>query len=126
ARIQTAVRFRDATAALRTSLTHYTLLAEHIREVFWLTDAAKREMIYISPAYEQIWGRTCESLYASPRDWVEAIHPEDRQRVLEAALAKQVSGEYDEVYHVVRPDGSHSWIHDRAFPIRNDSGEVYR
>jgi len=63
-------------------------------------------MLYISPAYEKIWGRSCRALYASPRDWVEAIHPEDRQRVLEAAVAKQARGDYDEEYRIVRPDGS--------------------
>jgi two-component system cell cycle sensor histidine kinase/response regulator CckA len=69
-------------------------LAENIREVFWLTDPAKNQMIYISPCYEQIWGRTCQSLYESPRSWLETLHPDDQDRVLEAALTKQVRGEY--------------------------------
>jgi PAS domain S-box-containing protein len=101
-------------------------LTENIREVFWMTDPAKNEMVYISPGYEEVWGRTCEGLYASPRNWLDAIHPDDRERVLEAALTKQVSGEYDEVYRIVRPDGSIRWIQDRAFPVRNAAGEVYR
>ncbi len=105
---------------------HYRQLAESIREVFWMTDPAKNQIVYVSPGYEAIWGRTCESLYASPRDWIEAIHPDDRQRVLEAALTKQMSGQYDEVYRIVRGDGSVRWIQDRAFPIRDDSGKVFR
>jgi PAS domain-containing protein len=51
-------------------------------------------MIYINPCYEQIWGRTCQSLYESPRPWLETLQPDDQDRVLEAALAKQVRGEY--------------------------------
>jgi PAS fold len=51
-------------------------------------------MIYISPRYEQIWGRICQSLYESPRSWLETLHPDDQDRVLEAALTKQVRGEY--------------------------------
>ena len=117
---------KQAEQLLRASQERFRQLAENIREVFWITNRAKNEMIYISPGYEEIWGRTCESLYASPLSWVEAIHPDDRERVLEAALTKQVSGQYDEVYRIVRPDGSQRWIHDRAFPIRDDSGEVYR
>jgi PAS domain S-box-containing protein len=126
ARVQTAAQLRDTTMALRASQAHYTQLAEHIREVFWVTDPAKREMIYVSPAYAEIWGRSAESLHASPMDWLDAIHPEDRGRVREAAFTKQISGEYNEVYRIVRPDGSVRWIQDRAFPIRNGSGEVYR
>ena len=38
-------------------------------------------MLYVSPAYELIWGRSTESLYAHPHQWVEAILPEDRERV---------------------------------------------
>ena len=117
---------KQAEQLLRASQERFRQLAENIGEAFWISNPAKNEMIYISPGYEEIWGRTCESLYASPMDWVEAIHPDDRERVLESALTKQISGRYDEVYRIVRPDGAHRWIHDRAFPIRDDSGEVYR
>jgi PAS domain S-box-containing protein len=83
-------------------------------------------MIYVSPAYEGIWGRSCQSLYASPVSWIAAIHPEDRSRVRSAAETRQVTGEYDEEYRVVQPDGAVRWIHDRAFPIRDETGRVYR
>ena len=46
----------------------------------WVTDVAKSRILYISPAYEKIWGRSCESLYANPADWYDAVHPEDRPR----------------------------------------------
>jgi PAS domain S-box-containing protein len=91
-----------------------------------MTDIQKNETIYVSPGYEAIWGRSCQRLYESARDWVDAIHEEDRERVLKAALEKQVLGKYDEEYRIVRPDGSVRWIHDRAFPVRNEAGEVYR
>ena len=98
-------------------------LVEQIREVFWVTDVSKTRLIYISPGYEAIWGRSCASLYAWPQNWLEAIHPEDRERVREAAISKQASNEYDEIYRIVRPDGSIRWIHDRAFLVRNEAGE---
>jgi PAS domain S-box-containing protein len=101
-------------------------LAENIGEVFWITAPDKNRMIYISPAYESIWGRSCKGLYASSRDWIEAIHADDRKRVLMAATTKQISGEYDEEYRIVRPDGAIRWIHDRAFPVRDESGPVCR
>jgi len=100
-------------------------LIEHIGAVFWLTDVGKRRMIYVSPAYERIWRRSCESLYRSPRNWLDPVHPDDRER-LEQALHKQASGEYDQIYRIVRPDGDVRWIHDRAYPIRDEHGSVYR
>jgi two-component system, cell cycle sensor histidine kinase and response regulator CckA len=117
---------KQAETALRESEEKFRQLAENINEVFWITDPAKNRMLYISPAYEKIWGRSCASLYQSPRSWLDAIHPEDRPRIVEAATTKQPRGEYDETYRILRPDGSVRWIHDRAFPIRNPAGEVYR
>jgi two-component system, cell cycle sensor histidine kinase and response regulator CckA len=100
-------------------------LATHINEVFWLTDASKQEMLYISPAYERIWGRTIVSLREVAMSWMDAVHPEDRETV-ERALGRQAQGEYDEEYRIIRADGSIRWIRDRAFPIRDESGRVYR
>jgi PAS domain S-box-containing protein len=116
---------REAERAVEESQERFRQLAEHIKEVFWITDPAKDRIIYISPGYEETWGRSCESLYASPRSWMEAIHPEDRQRVL-LAVGRQSLGIYREEYRIVRPDGSVRWIWDRAYPIRDASGVVYR
>src|SRR5256714_14493115 len=124
--LQDVTEQKQAQEALAESEFRFRQLTENITEAFWLTDPFKGGMLYISPAYERIWGRSCQALYASPRDWVEAIHPEDRQRVLDAAIAKQARGDYDEEYRIVRPDGSMRWIRDRAFPVSDSEGRVYR
>jgi two-component system cell cycle sensor histidine kinase/response regulator CckA len=114
-----------AARRLAESEERFRQLAENIREVFWITDPAKTRMIYVSPAYETLWGRTCASLYETPMSFADAIHPEDRERAL-ARMSRQASGEYDEVYRILRPDGSLRWIHDRAFPVHGPAGEVVR
>jgi len=111
---------------LQASELRFRQLAETIREVFWISDLPKKQIIYVSPGYEEIWGRSCASLYANAQDWRAAIHAEDRERVLHAAVTRQVSGQYDEEYRIVRPDGSIRWIRDRAFPVRDEAGQVYR
>jgi len=117
---------KKAERAVQEGQERFRQLAEHIKGVFWITDPAKQDMLYISSGYENIWGRSCESLYASPQSWIEAIHPEDRARVFEAATHKQTVGTYDEQYRILRPNGVIRWICDRAFPIRDSSGIVYR
>ena len=114
-----------AEQSLKESETRFRQIAENVREVLWVTDPGKSEMLYISPAYERVWGRTVESLLKAPLSFVDAIHPEDRKHVI-AAFPKQVQGDYDEVYRIVRPDGGVRWIRDRAFPVKDDSGRVYR
>jgi PAS domain S-box-containing protein len=111
-------------ASLRESEQRFRLLAENINEVFWLTDPAKTRMIYVSPAYERIWGRSCDDLYRSPANWLDAVHPEDRDRVAAASATQQHGGDYAETYRIRRPDGTIRWIHDRAFPVRGPGGEI--
>jgi two-component system cell cycle sensor histidine kinase/response regulator CckA len=123
--VETTAR-KQAEEARRISEERFRQLAENIDEVFWITDSAKNEMLYVSPAYETIWGRTCESLLRSPSSWFDAIHADDRERVKEAAAKQQNQNAYDEVYRITRPDGSVRWIHDRAFPVRDANSQVLR
>ena len=120
-----SVRRREK-AELRESEERLRQMAENIGEVFWMSSPQKDRMIYISPAYEAIWNRSCKSVYDRPLSWLESIHPDDRERIRTAALEKQVDGVYDEEYRIVRSDGGIRWIRDRAFPVRNELGEVYR
>ncbi|MGH7992144.1 MAG: response regulator [Limisphaerales bacterium] len=111
---------------LRASEERFRELAETIHEVFWIIDPAKSRMLYISPAYERIWGRSCQSLYDNPASWLDAIHPEDRDRVRQAAATQSVGAAYDEEYRILRPDMQIRWIQDTAFPLRNAAGQVER
>ncbi len=111
---------------IRVSDRQFRQLAESTGAVFWLTDPRKTQVIYVSPGYEKIWGRTCASLYASAREWFEAIHAEDRERMLEVALKRQTVGDYDEEYRILRPDGTVRWIRERAFPVATEAGEVHQ
>lgn len=117
---------KQAESALRESEERFRQVAEHMTDVIWMTDPSKQTMLYINSAYEKVWGRSVASLYQEPRSWMAAIHPDDRSRVERAALTRQTSGQYDEVYRIVRPDGTVRWIHDRAFPIADAGGLVYR
>ena len=116
---------QEALEALQQSEEQFRQLAEHVQEAFWMSTPDQDRFTYVSPVYEEIWGYPRESLYDHIGSWLDAIHPEDREGVI-AALEKRSQGEYDEVYRVVRPDGTVRWVHDRAFPIRNKHGRIYR
>ncbi|WP_133138600.1 PAS domain-containing protein [Legionella genomosp. 1] len=99
-------------------------LTENIQEVFWLTNAAHDQILYISPAYERIWGRSCQGLCENPRQWLEAIYEEDRSKML--SLLDDSSQGYNQEYRIIRPDGQMRWIHDRSFNIYDSKGQLYR
>ncbi|WP_116809706.1 PAS domain-containing protein [Steroidobacter cummioxidans] len=116
---------KRAEQALQESEFRFRQLAASVEEVFFLTDVTCSEILYMSPAYETIWGRKCEDLYRSPLQWLEAIHEDDRPRMA-ARVAATVIDAFHEEYRVIRPDGSMRWVHVHAFPIRDDADRVYR
>ncbi|MHB1047249.1 MAG: EAL domain-containing protein [Thermoanaerobaculia bacterium] len=117
---------RRADDRLRESEGRFRQIAENIRDVFILDDAADGRTLYVSPSYEAIWGRTCESLYERPGSWSEAIHRDDqawvKRKFTEEMAVKPVTIEY----RIVRPGGEVRWIEVRTYPVRDDSGTVVR
>jgi two-component system cell cycle sensor histidine kinase/response regulator CckA len=118
---------RRAEEKLRKSEERFREMAGHISEAFWLYDWNKREVIYTSPAYENIWGRPVEDLYARHGAWDDSVHPDDLEyaRASFEKIALTGGGEKRE-YRIVRPDGSVRWISNRGFAIRNENGQVVR
>lgn len=101
-------------------------IVEHINEIFWMRSIDGKEILYVSPAYEKILGRTCKSLYDNPDDWMNAIHPKDLERVKTAFFEVVKHNKYDEEYRIIRTDKSIRWIHERGLPVKNAAGEIYR
>ena len=99
-------------------------LVENISGVYWVNDLENLQTLYISPSYETIWGRSCEMLYKNPADFINAVHPEDRQK-----LYKQ----YDNIantlktaisYRIVRPDGEIRWIDARTNVVSDNGTKI--
>jgi diguanylate cyclase (GGDEF)-like protein/PAS domain S-box-containing protein len=119
-----SVRLR-AERALQESEEQFRQLANNIPQVFWITDVRQKETLYLSPATETLLGWPLQEIRDNPRVLVKTLHHEDRSRVY-AARKTATAGGYDETYRIVRPDGSIRWVHDRAFPVRDPAGAVYR
>ncbi|GAB4143009.1 MAG: hypothetical protein Fur0046_19850 [Cyanobacteria bacterium J069] len=141
---------QEAEAALRQSEDRLRQIATTIHQFFFVRDARTGQYLYASPAYETIWGRSCESLYQNPESWLEAVHPSDRPRVL-ASLSEQAQGQaqvqaqglaqedsqkhsqrpsqrtsVQREYRIRRPDGTIRWIRAEVFPVLDEAGTVTR
>ena len=118
-------RLEIRTHELRQSEERFRQMAANIDSVFWITNREISQMIYVSPAYEKIWGRTCESLYQQPRSFLDVVHPEDRERVMEnlRTASPKPQGPFEIEYRIARPDGSFRWIRDRGFPVQDQAAQ---
>jgi diguanylate cyclase (GGDEF)-like protein/PAS domain S-box-containing protein len=112
--------------SLRASESRFRQMAESIRDAFFLIDAGTNRILYVSPAYEEIWGRSCESVYANPEAWTEAIHPEDHAATYGNYKKGMSAGKLEYECRIVRPDGSIRWVEGRGFPVRDDAGRIVR
>jgi PAS domain S-box-containing protein len=116
-----------AEATLRESDEKFHQLADHISDVFWIRSPDMNKIYYISPAYEQIWGRKLESNYDDPHQWYDFIFPPDRQSVMDAYAELMNDAPQTEVeYRIVRPDGEQRWVRTRGFQVKDANGEVIR
>ncbi|WP_415383362.1 PAS domain S-box protein [Halosimplex sp. TS25] len=107
---------------LEESEARFRLLAENLEEMVWISDTETREILYLNPAYEDIWGRDRTSLYDDPTTFLESVHPDDRERV-EQAYATVPDERFDEEYRVIQPDGDVRWLSVRAESVRSEGRE---
>lgn len=115
-----------AQEALRESEERFREIIQHIDAVFWMMDPAGPHMLYVSPAYERVWGRSCKDLYNHYWDWASSLHPDDRPWVEEHYRTGQFGRSFEIEYRMIRPDGEVRWIRTRASPILGQDGQVRR
>jgi PAS domain S-box-containing protein len=117
---------KRAEEALRTSEEQFRHLAETIREVFFIQTPEPIRMAYISPAYDEIWGRPRQELYDRPALWIESVVVKDRE-LASRAFAECMQGLATDIeFRVTRPDDSIRWIHARSFPVFDSKGKFIR
>jgi PAS domain S-box-containing protein len=121
-----AVGRARAEAALKESEERFRQFAEHSTTVLWILDAETRQIEYVSPAYEVVWGEPAGAVLGGLEHWLETIHPDDRDRASKA-IERVLQGEEDtQEYHIIRTDGGVRWIRDTFFPIQDEHGRVRR
>lgn len=103
----------------------FDLVAKSITEAFWITNPSIDRVYYVSPEYELIWGRTCQSLYENPKSFIDTIHPDDKDRVINNLAVKSTGQPFNHEYRIIHyKDGSLKWIWERGFPVYDKVGEI--
>ena len=117
---------RQAAAALRESDERFRQMADNIQEIFWMIDAATKQVISVNQAFETITGRSLDTLRENPTPYQELFHPEDRVRVLTRLEEAVATGQIDEEFRIIRPDHVVRWVLVHGFPVRDAAGAVRR
>jgi len=95
-------------------------------DVLWFLEAETENILYVSPSYELVWGRSLEDLKHDRHAWLDAVLPQDRQYAILFVGQDFPGDRVETTYRVQRPDGTIRWIFDRGFVIRGPSGRPMR
>ncbi|EPG75603.1 PAS domain S-box protein [Leptospira fainei serovar Hurstbridge str. BUT 6] len=124
--IQEISERKQAEKALRESEERFRQLAETIDEIFWMKDAETNRLLYVSPAYERIWGRSIESLFQNPDSWLDTVHSDDLHLAFPNLKNQNDQGGINEKFRIIRSDGSERWIRAHSFKVIGSDGKVDR
>ncbi|PXW98836.1 PAS domain S-box-containing protein/diguanylate cyclase (GGDEF)-like protein [Sphaerotilus hippei] len=112
--------------ALRESEQRFREMAEALTDVFWLTDPARQRVLYVSPAYERVWGGDAAALYRDWSVWLKWVHPEDLSVVREHFSEVPSTRDYDLSFRVLRRDGQLRHVRMRAYAVLDEQGQAVR
>ncbi len=100
---------------------YFYKLAERSQDVFWIRDVDYKTQLYISPAYEKVWGLSCDSLYQDGASWLKIVHPDDKQQI-ECNITQfknepQEERSYSHEFRIIRLDNEVRRIREVSFPL---------
>ncbi len=99
----------------------FQLITENAADLIAVVDT-EGHRLYNSPAYHTVLGYTAEDLQQSS---LEQVHPDDRQRVIEAAQKAKLTGRGERLeYRIRHKDGSWRVLESTASAVRDDKGET--
>jgi PAS domain S-box-containing protein len=110
--------------SLRKSEEGFRQMAENIQEIFWMINPDTKEIIYVSPAFEQICESPLDLLYANPTSYQDLVHPEDREQVLRGLESLVSSHPFEEEFRIVCPTGAVKWIRAIGFTSKDSAGTL--
>jgi diguanylate cyclase (GGDEF)-like protein/PAS domain S-box-containing protein len=121
------VRRQSGDSELRQAKERLDSILSSINDVVWSTSADGGRLLYVNARVEDVYGHKLDEFYADPTLFFQCVDPDDRERVRASRESACGTGRrFDLEYKIRRPDGIARWLHHRAWPLRNESGEVCR
>lgn len=107
---------RAELARLRERDQLFSTLLGGVGAVLWAFDWRAQRIIYVSPAYERIFGRSAAALLADYGEWRNSIYPDDFEYAQQSLLDVLEKGAVEaREYRIIRGDGQLRWLSDKCF-----------
>jgi PAS domain S-box-containing protein len=117
-------RLAAALARAEQAEATYRSLVERLPSVTYTEALDSGKCLGVSPQVEQLLGYTQEEWMSNPGLWVDLLHPDDRDRVVEScALANRAKRPFRAEYRMLTRDGRLIWVRDEAVLVRGSEGQ---
>jgi PAS domain S-box-containing protein len=97
--------------------------SENIKDVFWKMNPEMDKLLYISPAYEEIWGRTCDNLYKNPYERLDSVLEGDKEEIHLFFNKLRIQNASVE-YRIMHSDGTIKYIIEKGFHVKDENGKL--
>lgn len=102
-------------------------MTETVDEVFWATTADAERLLYLSPAYERMFGTRSSHNEQQGLIILDAVPPPDNERLMDALRKiRQEHVTTELVHRVNRTDGTTRWVRTQGFPVDDENGQIHR
>lgn len=104
----------------------FSQITENLTEVVWLSDLENKKILYVNPAFEKVWGYSCDSFYANADIFSDAVYNEDKPDYKLWLEEYYETGNYEHEFRIVRPDMVLRWVKVNLTPVKNADGKIIR
>ncbi|KPA13658.1 multi-sensor hybrid histidine kinase [Candidatus Magnetomorum sp. HK-1] len=105
-------------------------ITDNIQDVIWVRETIDNQpkIIFINNAYETVWGRSKDELYANSDSFLRYVHPDDRDQLSKKMYSDEVkkTGFMDTVFRIRRPNNEVRWINMRSFLVKHSDSKTHR
>ncbi len=91
-------------------------LAEGTTDCLWMFDRGWTELLFLS-GYEEVWGRPASAVREDPREFLQGVHPEDRESVRDAMERLSGGDSLDIEFQVLRGDDEQRTVWAKGEPV---------
>jgi PAS domain S-box-containing protein len=113
-----------AEGELRASEERFRQLAENTEDIILLMEPDSGRLLYVSPAYERLLGRSGRSIPQRIDQLWADVHPDDLGLIPRDRVDTWIGEEIE--FRITASGGKLHWIRARVFPVRDETGHVYR
>ncbi|WDY57816.1 GGDEF domain-containing protein [Pseudomonas sp. PSKL.D1] len=94
----------------------YSSLLDSVNAVLWAFDWEARKVLYVSPAYERIFGRPASLVLADYNEWRDSIYPDDLDHAEHSLAQVLLKGSVeDREYRIINANGQVRWLSDKCY-----------